>query len=139
MNTLLKVGPIFCWAVAIGSEYVIQLWPRRKKVLNIIAACLFALALIGEYASYRYDEAREADLQAAVDAQGVPEIEWFAAAEGNQEDFTLKKYPPPDSIELMINGLIKPSDIYAVQGKRITVSTKLNATDQVIVKYRRPR
>jgi hypothetical protein len=99
MNTLLKVGPIICWAIAIGSEYVIQIWPRRKKLLNVVAACLFALALIGEYASYRYDEAREAELQAVVDSQGIPETKWFMAKDAEQQDFEIADVPLDGKVE----------------------------------------
>lgn len=139
MNQLLKIGPIVCWAIAIGSEYVIQIWPSRKKLLNITAMCFFALALLGEYGSYRYESAKEAEMEAAINAQGVPEIEWFPATEANQKSFAIKREPIAGSVEVLINGLIEPSDIYSVQGRTVTVSAKLTGTDQVIIKYRHPR
>jgi hypothetical protein len=139
MNTVLKIGPIFCWAIAIGSEYLIQLWPQRKKLLNAVAICCFALALIGEYASYRYDSAKEAELEATVNAQGVPDIDWFQATDANEQKFTIAKEPIADSVEVLINGLIESGDIYTVHGKTVTVSAKMNHTDQVTIKYRHPR
>ncbi len=41
MEAFLKLGGIFCWAVAIGSEYAIQKWPRAKKTLNRLAMLFF--------------------------------------------------------------------------------------------------
>jgi hypothetical protein len=54
LNAILKVGTILAWAVGIGSEYLIQKWHEKKRLLNRIAALGFACALLGEYASYHY-------------------------------------------------------------------------------------
>jgi hypothetical protein len=139
MNAVLKLGTILCWAVAIGSEYAAQKWPHGKKPLNIFAACVFALALCGEYASYRYDNFRESQLQATIDAQGFPEIQWFQATDGNVQTFTTSHVPLSGSVEVLINGLIEPGDVYAVNGSAVTVSAQLSQTDQITVKYRRHR
>lgn len=75
MYAVLRIGTILCWAIAIGSEYVAQLWPQRKKLLNVFAAGCFAVALLGEYDSYRYDDPKQSQMEAAIKAQGVPAIE----------------------------------------------------------------
>ncbi len=137
MNALLKISTIICWAIGIGSEYVIQRWPARKKLLNIIAACAFGFALFGEYCSYRFDDLQQTRLEARVNAQGIPATEWFQAQDANQETFTLRQRPLPGSVEVLINGLEEPSDIFSVQEKNVTVSTKLNNTDAVTIKYRK--
>jgi len=139
MNAVLKVGTILCWAVAIGTEYAAQKWPQGKKALNILAACVFALALCGEYGSYRYDNFRESQLQATIDAQGFPEVQWFQATDGNVQTFTTSHVPLPGSVEVLINGLIEPGDIYSVNGSAVTLSTQLSRTDQITIKYRRRR
>ena len=139
MNGFLKIGTILCWAVAIGSEYVAQKWPQRKKLLNVFAACMFGLALIGEYGSYRYDSKQEAQLEATIDAQGIPETKWFMAKDADEQTLTIPDDPLAGSVEVLINGLIEPGDVYSVNGRSITVLTKMNHTDQVTIKYRRHR
>jgi hypothetical protein len=137
MYAVLKIGTILCWAIAIGSEYVAQLWPQRKKLLNVFAAGCFGFALLGEYGSYRYDDLKQSQMEAAINAQGVPAIEWFQAKDTDEQTFTLSETPLSGSLEVLINGLIEPSSIYAVKGRAIAVSTKLDRSDQVIIKYRR--
>jgi hypothetical protein len=139
MNGFLKIGTILCWAVAIGSEYVAQKWPQRKKLLNVFAACMFALALSGEYVSYRYDSAKEAEIAAAIDAQGIPETKWFMAKDAEQQDFEIPDAPLEGKVDVLINGLMEPGDVYSLHGRILTVATKMNHTDQVIVRYRRHR
>ena len=68
-GSVLELGGIFCWAVAIGSEYAIQKWPRAKKTLNRLAMLFFFLALCAEFGAYRYEERAE--------------IQWFQATDGN--------------------------------------------------------
>jgi hypothetical protein len=68
MNAILKIGTLFCWAIGIGSEYVIQKWPGKTRVLNSVAALGFIFALSGEYLSYRYDTYRESRLEAKINA-----------------------------------------------------------------------
>lgn len=137
MEAFLKVGSIICWAIAIGSEYVVQFWPRHKKMLNIVAACLFGIALIGEYVSYRYDRASEAELQTAVKAEGVLETKWFMAKDAEQQSFHIPDDPLDGKVDVLINGLIEPPDVYSVNGRTVTVQTKMNSTDQVTLRYRR--
>ncbi len=108
-------------------------------MLTILAVLGFVLALSGEYASYRYDEIRQSELEAEIRAQGIPEVEWFQAQTANKQTFTIKSEALPGSVEVLINGLIEPADIYTVSGEGITLHTELGSTDVVIIKYRRTR
>jgi hypothetical protein len=139
MNGFLKISTILLWAIGLGSEYAIQRWPIRKKLLNIIAAFAFGLALLGEYGSYRLDSIQQAQLESTVNALGSPIAEWFQARNANEETFTLRRQPVPGSVEVLINELEEPADIFSVHEKNITVSTKLNNTDVVTIKYRESR
>jgi len=125
MNAFLKVGTILCWGLAIGIEYVAQKWPRRAALLNAVAISAFALALCGEYGSYRYEE--------------FPEVQWFQATDTNKETVVLSDIPISGSEEILINGLIEPPDIYTVHGKAVTILTSLSRTDQITIKYRHRR
>jgi hypothetical protein len=71
VNAAIKIGTILFWAVGLGGEYAIQRWPTRKKLLNVIAAIAFGLALLGEYASYKLDVIQQSSLQAEISAQGL--------------------------------------------------------------------
>ena len=139
MNGFLKISTIFLWAIGLGSEYAIQHWPARKKVLNLVAAFAFGLALLGEYGSYRFDNIQQTRLEAKVNAQGIPVAEWFQARDAEEETFTLRQQPLGGSVEVLINGLEEPADIFSVHEKNVTVSTKLNNTDVVTIKYRESR
>jgi hypothetical protein len=66
LDAILKIGTILAWAVGIGSEYLIQKWHEKKRLLNRIAALGFACALLGEYAGYHYDRVREAQMEAKI-------------------------------------------------------------------------
>ena len=126
MEAFLRLGGTFCWTVAIASETIIQWWPARKKLLNIMALCFFALALSADFGSYWYEE--------------LPEIEWFQATDGNNETFALSKVPLSGSEEILINGLLEHgSDVYRIHGKTVTISTPLSRTDQITIKYRHYR
>lgn len=137
MNAVLKIGTIFCWAIAIGLEYITQKWPRQKKLLNIIAAGMFAFALFGEYLSYRYDSAEQVKMQSAIDAAGIPETKWFMAKDAEQQDFEIPELPIEQKVDVLINGLIEPDDVYSLHGRIVTVMTPLKHTDQITIKYRR--
>lgn len=139
VNGFLKISTIFLWAIGLGSEYAIQRWPARKKVLNLVAAFAFGLALLGEYGSYRFDNIQQTRLEAKVNAQGIPVAEWFQARDAEEETFTLRQQPLGGSVEVLINGLEEPADIFSVHEKNVTVSTKLNNTDVVTIKYRESR
>src|SRR5438477_1693919 len=39
----------------------------------------------------------------------------------------------------LINGLLEPSDVYRIQGRNVTISTTLNRTDQITIRYRHSR
>lgn len=135
----LRIGAIACWALAIASEYAIQTWRRREKLLNILAGCFFALALLGEVATYRLDAIRDSRLQAEVASQGIPVTQWFHARKGDTETFDLSDDPLIGSVAVLINGLIEPDSIYIVSGRSVTLSTPLSDSDQVIIEYRRAR
>jgi hypothetical protein len=135
MNAVLRIGTILCWAVAIGSEYAAQKWPKRKKLLNVFAMCVFALALCGDYVSYRYDNLRESRMQATIDAQGFPEAQWFQATDGKVQTFTISHTPFSGSVEVLINGLTEPAISTRSMEELSTVSTQLSRTDQVTIKY----
>lgn len=139
VNGFLKISTILLWAVGLGSEYAIQRWPARKKLLNVVAAFAFGLALMGEYGSYRFDNIQQARLEAKVNAQGIPGAEWFQARDAQEQTFTLRQQPLAPSVEVLINGLEEPADVFSVHGKNITVSTRLNNTDVVTIKYREVR
>ena len=115
---------------------MIQWWPERKKALNWIAAFAFILALSGEYVSYRTDDAREYQLEHRVEAVGIPVTEWFNVSNLPVQPFTLSHVPIPGSVELLINGLIEPSNIYEVRGNFITLRTAVGQTDSITIKYR---
>jgi hypothetical protein len=125
MESISRIVTIAAWTLAIGSEYLTQVWPRYKKSLNVTAMICFALALSGEYVSYRYEE--------------LPALQWFQASDTNNETFVLSDVPVKGSEEVLINGLIEPPDIYAVHGKAITISTRMSKTDQITIKYRHYR
>ena len=125
MNAFLKIGTILCWGLAIGIEYVAQKWSQRATLLNVVAMLAFALALCGEYGSYRYEE--------------FPDVQWFQATDANKETFILSDIPISGSEEVLINGLIEPPDTYAVHGKAVTILTSLSRTDQITIKYRHRR
>lgn len=136
VNGFLKISTILLWAIGLGSEYAIQRWPARKRLLNVMAAFAFGLALLGEYGSYRFDNIQQARLEATVNAQGTPVSEWFPARDADEETFALRQQPLAGSVEVLINGLEEPADIFSVHGTNVTVSTKLNETDVVTIKYR---
>lgn len=96
----------------------------------------FVLALSGEFATYRNDKIRDAAWQAQLDAAGTPEKETFPARDEDDQKFTLKFEPLFGSVELLINGLDEPTDIYSVHGREVTLSTKVNRSDTVTIKYR---
>jgi hypothetical protein len=139
VNGFLKISTILLWAIGLGSEYAIQRWPTRKKLLNILAAFAFGLALLGEYGSYKFDTLQQTQLEAKVNAQGIPAAEWFQARDANEETFTLRRQPVSGSVEVLINGLEEPADVFSVHGKDVTVSTKVDKTDVVTIKYRAVR
>jgi hypothetical protein len=56
--------------MGIGSEYLIQKWAEKKRLLKRIVALGFACALLGEYASYRYDSVREAQMEVRILGSG---------------------------------------------------------------------
>jgi hypothetical protein len=136
VNGFLKISTILLWAIGLGSEYAIQRWPARKRLLNLVAAFAFGFALLGEYGSYRFDSLQLAQLEAKVNAQGIPVVEWFQAQDVNEEAFTLRQPPLPGSVEVLINGLTEPADVFSVHEKSVTVSTKLSSHDAVTIKYR---
>jgi hypothetical protein len=125
MNAFLKIGTILCWGVAIGTEYVAQKWSQRATLLNAVAMLAFALALFGEYGSYRYEE--------------FPEVQWFQSTDADKVTFILSNAPISGSEEVLINGLIEPPDVYTVHGKGVTILTSLSRTDQITIKYRHRR
>jgi hypothetical protein len=126
VNAFLKIGTILCWALAIGIEYVAQKWPSRGRLLNAVAMVAFALALCGEYGSYRYEE--------------FPETQWFQATDANSEAFVLSYTPLPGTEEVLINGLIEHgNDVYTVHGNTVTIWTPLSRSDQIMIKYRHRR
>jgi hypothetical protein len=133
----LRIGVILCWALAIGLEFAVQKWKNREKTLNKLAMCFFAFALIGEGVTFWADRKQQARLEAEINAQGVPAIEWFHAKDTDTEIFTLSSDPIAGSVELLINGLIEPNDIYTVSGRSVTLSTPLTHSDEVIIRYRR--
>jgi hypothetical protein len=135
IHAVLRIGTILCWAVAIGSEYAAQKWPKRKKLLNVFAMCVFALALCGDYVSYRYDNLRESRMQATIDAQGFPEAQWFQATDGKVQTFTISHTPFSGSVEVLINGLTEPAISTRSMEELSTVSTQLSRTDQVTIKH----
>jgi hypothetical protein len=136
MNSIVKVGTLIFWAVGIGSEFVIQKWPHRKKLLNIIAAFAFVLALAGEFMSFHFDEQRETYWENRLHAIGTPTTEWFNAKDAKSQVFNIKHDPLPGSLEVDINGLEEPTEIYSLRDHEVTVSTPMDHTDQVIIKYR---
>jgi len=137
MNSFLRISTIILWAIGLGGEYAIQRWPTRKRLLNIIAAFAFGFALLGEYCSYRYDEINQARLEETVRAQGVPAVEWFKARDAKEQTFTIGQTPVAGSVEVLINGLEEPADVFSVDKKVVTVSTDLSHTDVVTIKYRK--
>src|SRR3954454_17391608 len=100
MNGFLKIGTILCWAIAIGLEYVAQKWQQRKKLLNIVAACMFALALFGEYVSYRFDSTELAAMQTQIDAVGISETKLILAKDAERQDFAVPDVPLEGKIDL---------------------------------------
>jgi hypothetical protein len=136
MYAFLRVGTIFLWLIAIGSEYVTQVWTKKKQLLNWIAMASFALALMGEYCTYRIDIKRDAELISAINLQGIPAEEWFQAKDGNNQTFTISADPIDDSVEVLINGLIEPNDIFRAAGRNVTISTQLSLKDSITIKYR---
>lgn len=139
MYAALRIGVIFCWAVAIASEYAVQKWKRRETLLNVLAACFFAIALVGEVATYRLDTRRDSRLEAEIVSQGTPVTEWFHARKATAQTFTLSGEPVTGSVAVLINGLIEPDSIYNVSGRSVTLSTPLADSDEVIIEYRRLR
>jgi hypothetical protein len=136
MNGLIKIGTILCWAIGIGSEYVIQQWPAKKKLLNWIAILAFMAALSGEYISYKADETRQSLLEHRVAQEGILITQWFQMIDSNVQSFTLSHVPIPGSVELLINGLIEPNEIFDVQGNRVTLKMQVSHTDAITIKYR---
>lgn len=136
MGDFLRVATIFCWAVGIFSEYVVQLWPKGKTLLNVIAVVAFVLALSGEYQTYREEQRAQQLLLAEIAEIGHPTTEWFQAIDGDSQNFTLKYNPIPKTLEVAINGLEEPNDVYSLQGRTVTVSTRMDHTDTVTIKYR---
>ena len=141
--TVLRIGTILCWAIAIGSEYAAQQWPQRKKLLNIVAACCFGLALLGEADTYRYDDLKQSEMEAAIEAQGVPTTQWFQATNADEDGktFTIGHRPITGSVDVLINGLLEPINLYDVNVNKHTVKVliPLDPADQVIIKYRYKR
>ncbi|HEV7553137.1 MAG TPA: hypothetical protein VGP65_15725 [Candidatus Angelobacter sp.] len=78
-------------------------------------------------------------MEAAIDAQGVPETKWFMARDAEQQDFEIPDSPLEGKVDVLINGLIEPGDVYSLNARIVPVATKLNHTDQITIKYRRHR
>lgn len=136
LNAILRIGTILAWAVGIGSEYLVQKWSEKKRLLNGIAVVGFACALLGEYAGYHYDNVREAQMEAKIDAQGIPTTKWFQPRDGDVQTFTIPDEPLTGSMAVLVNGLEEPPDVYSVKGKNVTVSMTLSHTDSVMIRYR---
>jgi hypothetical protein len=137
MYSDVRVGTIACWFIAIGLEYAAQKWESRKTLLNVVAAICFGLALLGEYQTYRFDQARDFTVAEAINKSGIAEEQWFDAQDGNKQTFTLRFDPLPGSLEVLINGLAEPPDVYEVSGRSVTVSAPMGKTDKVTIRYRR--
>lgn len=137
MYPLIKVGAIVCWALAIASEYVVQMLPRRKKLLNWTAAALFALALFGEYAGYRIDAKQQAELERRISAQGIEVTEWLQGQDTREQTMTTSSEPLPGTVAVLINGLLEPSDVFRTRGREVTITTSLSRTDRITIRYRR--
>ena len=133
---MLKIITLLCWGIGIGIEFLPQKWPKRKVLLNIIAAWAFALALGGEYLSNHYDEQNQSYLKNQLNAIGTPVMEWFHAKDAKSQIFTIRHDPLLGSLEVDMNGLEKPADIYSLRDRAVTVSTPMDHTDQVTIKYR---
>jgi hypothetical protein len=136
LNAILKIGTILAWAVGIGSEYLVQKWGEKKRLLNSIAVLGFACALLGEYAGYHYDSVREAEMEAKIDAQGIPTTKWFQPRDGDVQTFTIPDEPLTGSMAVLVNGLEEPPSMYSVKGRDVTVSMTLSHTDSIMIKYR---
>ena len=90
----------------------------------MVGVLALAVGLPSAYWSYKGSQKSE------------PVAEWFQARDANEETFTLRKQPLSGSVEVLINGLEEPADIFSVREKDVIVSTKLNKTDKVTIKYR---
>ena len=64
----------------------------------------------------------------------MPVAEWLQARDADEQTFTLRQRAIPGSVEILINGLDEPADIFSVHEKDVTVSTKLSKT-VVTIKY----
>jgi hypothetical protein len=66
----------------------------------------------------------------------MPVAEWFQARDADEQTFTLRQRAIPGSVEVLINGLDEPADIFSVHEKDVIASTMPSKTDVVTIKYR---
>lgn len=116
-----------CWQHSSGLTHKLRSLTRSQTVGFVLTFLALVLALPSAYWSYKGSRKSE------------PAAEWFQARDANEETFTLRQQPFSGSVEVLINGLEEPADIFSVHGKNVTVSTKLNNTDVVTIKYRENR
>lgn len=132
INAILHIGSIVCWAIGIGAgwEYWKERWPSWSKSVACIMWVAFFLALSSEYLSYRYDDFRD---------PGVPTMEWFTANTSSNETFTIADDPVAGSVEVLINGLDEPTNIFSVHGRTVMLLFEISPNDSVTIKYRHKR
>jgi hypothetical protein len=115
---------IFCWQHSSGAMRKWRSLTRNQSILFVVSVLALAVGLPGAYWSYKGNQKSE------------PVAEWFQARDANEETFTLRKQPLSGSVEVLINGLEEPADVFSVREKDVTVLTRLNKTDVVTIKYR---
>ena|ERR1019366_2941073 len=114
----------FCWQHSSGLMRKWRSLTRNQSIIFVVGVLALAVGLPSAYWSYKGSQKSE------------PVAEWFQARDANEETFTLRKQPLSGSVEVLINGLEEPADIFSVREKDVIVSTKLNKTDKVTIKYR---
>jgi len=113
----------FCWQHASGLTRRLRALTRNQSILLGILALIVALP--SAYWSYKGSQKSE------------PVAEWFQARDANEETFTLRQQPLSGSVEVFINGLEEPADVFSVHEKNVAVLARLNKTDVVTIKYRK--
>jgi hypothetical protein len=114
----------FCWQHSSDLRHKWRSLTRNQSIIFAVSVLALVVGLPSAYWSYIGSR------------KSVPVAEWFQARDADEETFTLRQQPLSGSVEVLINGLEEPADIVSVHEKDVTVSTKLNNTDVVTIKYR---
>ncbi len=116
---------VFCWQHASDLRHKWRSLTRNQSIIFAVGVLALVVGLPSAYWSYLGSRKSE------------PVAQWFQARDADEETFTLPQQPLSGSVEVLINGLEEPPDIFSVHEKNVTVSTKLTKTDVVTIKYRR--